>query len=115
MVIKIARVAMVFAALCAAAAGCHLASAATTVVPAPAADEAVEPGAKARTAVFAGGCFWGIQDVFQHVKGVVSATSGYSGGTAASAHYEVVSSGTTGHAESVEIIYDPKQITYGQL
>jgi peptide-methionine (S)-S-oxide reductase len=115
MVIKISRVAIVFAALCAGAAGCHLASAATAVLPTPATDEAVEPGAKARTAVFAGGCFWGIQDVFQHVKGVVSATSGYSGGTAASAHYEVVSSGTTGHAESVEVIYDPKQITYGQL
>jgi peptide-methionine (S)-S-oxide reductase len=62
---------------------CHLASAADTVLPAPATDETVEPGAKVRTAVVAGGCFWGIQDVFQHVKGVVRATSGYSGGTAA--------------------------------
>jgi peptide-methionine (S)-S-oxide reductase len=115
MVIKITRVAIACAALCFGAAACHLASAADTVLPQPATDEAVEPGAKVRTAVVAGGCFWGIQDVFQHVKGVVSATSGYSGGTAASAHYEVVSSGTTGHAESVEIIYDPKQITYGQL
>jgi peptide-methionine (S)-S-oxide reductase len=115
MVVKITRVAMLFAVLGAAAAGCHLASAADTVLPAPATDETVDPGAKLRTAVVAGGCFWGIQDVFQHVKGVVRATSGYSGGTAATAHYEVVSSGTTKHAESVEIIYDPKQITYGQL
>jgi peptide-methionine (S)-S-oxide reductase len=65
--------------------------------------------------VLAGGCFWGIQDVFQHVKGVVSATSGYAGGSAATAHYEIVSSGTTEHAETVQVLYDPKQITYGQL
>jgi peptide-methionine (S)-S-oxide reductase len=115
MVMKFSRIAILFAVLCNATAGCHLASASTVVLPAPATDESVNPGAKLRTAVVAGGCFWGIQDVFQHVKGVVSATSGYSGGTAATAHYEVVSSGTTGHAESVEITYDPKQITYGQL
>ena len=76
------------------------------------------PAAQAKgqqTAVLAGGCFWGVQAVFQHVRGVVSATSGYSGGPAAAAEYEVVSSGTTGHAESVKIVYDPSQITYGQL
>jgi peptide-methionine (S)-S-oxide reductase len=67
------------------------------------------------TAVIAGGCFWGIQAVFQHVKGVVSATSGYSGGSIKNPGYELVSSGETGHAESVKIIYDPSQITYGQL
>ena len=67
------------------------------------------------TAVFAGGCFWGIQAVFQHVKGVISATSGYAGGTVKSPDYETVSSGSTGAAESVEVIYDPSVVTYGQL
>ena len=68
-----------------------------------------------QSAVVAGGCFWGVQAVFQHVKGVLDATSGYSGGPASRAEYEVVSTGTTGHAESVKIVYDPSQITYGQL
>ena len=67
------------------------------------------------TAVMAGGCFWGIQAVFQHVKGVKSAVSGYSGGAASTADYELVGTGTTGHAESVRITYDPSQISYGQL
>ena len=66
-------------------------------------------------AVLAGGCFWGVQAVFQHVKGVVRATSGYAGGAEKTASYHLVSSGTTGHAESVEVVYDPSQITYGQL
>lgn len=66
-------------------------------------------------AVLAGGCFWGIQAVFQHVKGVSHVTSGYSGGEQSTADYRQVSSGVTGHAESVEIVYDPKQISYGQL
>jgi peptide-methionine (S)-S-oxide reductase len=66
-------------------------------------------------AVIAGGCFWGIQAVFQHVKGVSAAISGYAGGTAETADYEVVSSGRTGHAESVQITYDPSQISYGRL
>ena len=65
--------------------------------------------------MLAGGCFWGIQAVFQHVKGVTSATSGYSGGTVKNPDYEQVSGGETGHAESVQIIYDPSQITLGQL
>lgn len=68
-----------------------------------------------QTAVFAGGCFWGVQLVFQHVKGVVSATSGYAGGNADTAHYRIVSSGSTGHAESVQVVYDPAQVSYGQL
>src|SRR5438445_5143228 len=68
-----------------------------------------------QTAVLAGGCFWGVQAVFQHVKGVITATSGYSGGRAKTAEYELVSTGETGHAESVKITYDPSQITYGQL
>src|SRR5262245_32542682 len=67
------------------------------------------------TAVLAGGCFWGIQAVFQHVKGVKRATSGYSGGAASTAEYELVGTGRTGHAESVRISYDPSQISYGQL
>lgn len=67
------------------------------------------------TAVLAGGCFWGVQNVFAHVKGVISATSGYAGGTAATADYETVSSGTTGHAESVKIVFDPRVVSYQQL
>ncbi len=84
-------------------------------VPGPAVDavKAAAPGQQ--TAVVAGGCFWGIQAVFQHVKGVISATSGYSGGEARTAQYEIVSTGETGHAESVKITYDPSQITYGEL
>jgi len=68
-----------------------------------------------QTAVFAGGCFWGVQAVFQHVNGVISATSGYSGGDAGSAHYEIVSEGHSGHAEAVRVVYDPAKISYGQL
>jgi peptide-methionine (S)-S-oxide reductase len=83
--------------------------------PAPAIDLPLA-GAKGRqTAVLAGGCFWGVQAVFQHLKGVSSATSGYSGGRVKSPSYESVSMGVTGHAETVSIIYDPSQITYGQL
>ena len=67
------------------------------------------------TAVFAGGCFWGIEAVFEHVKGVVTSTSGYSGGDASTADYEKVSTGGTGHAESVQVIYDPSHVTYAQL
>jgi peptide-methionine (S)-S-oxide reductase len=67
------------------------------------------------TAVLSGGCFWGVQAVFEHVKGVKSVVAGYTGGSAATAHYEIVSTGTTGHAESVRVTYDPSQISYGQL
>ena len=84
-------------------------------LPDPAVDPASAPSAGPQTAVIAGGCFWGIQAVFQHVKGVVSATSGYSGGSAATAHYEQVGEGNTGHAESVKVTFDPAQISYGQL
>ena len=66
-------------------------------------------------AVFSGGCFWGIEAVFEHVKGVNEAWSGYAGGTSVSAKYEIVSSGTTGHAESVKVSFDPSKVTYGQL
>ena len=84
-------------------------------VPAPAVDQPKAATAAKQTAVVAGGCFWGIQAVFQHVKGVLSATSGYAGGTMKNPDYETVSSGRTGHAESVQIVYDPSQVTYGEL
>jgi peptide-methionine (S)-S-oxide reductase len=83
-------------------------------VPPPVADEPAA-GRHAETAVFAGGCFWGVQGVFQHVKGVANAVSGYSGGKADTAHYEMVGSGYTGHAESVQVTFDPSQVTYGHL
>jgi len=83
--------------------------------PKPAVDAPLAPAKTTETAVVAGGCFWGIQGVFQHLKGVVSATSGYSGGAANTAHYEDVSTGATGHAESVKIVFDPSQISYGQI
>lgn len=85
------------------------------VVPNPAMDSPMAKSKSEQTAVVAGGCFWGIQAVFQHVRGVINATSGYSGGAANTTEYEMVSTGDTGHAESVKITYDPSQITYGQL
>jgi peptide-methionine (S)-S-oxide reductase len=83
--------------------------------PGPKVDDPIAQAKSAQTAVVAGGCFWGIQAVFEHVKGVISATSGYAGGGAKTAQYEMVSTGETGHAESVKIVYDASQITYGQL
>jgi len=84
-------------------------------LPNPSVDEQLAAESGQGTLVLAGGCFWGVQAVFQHVKGVISATSGYSGGAANTAEYEVVSTGRTGHAESVKVVYDPSKITYGQL
>jgi peptide-methionine (S)-S-oxide reductase len=86
-----------------------------TLMPDPAFDAPLSASAGSETMVVAGGCFWGVQAVFEHVKGVVSATSGYAGGTARTAQYEIVSSGRTGHAESVKVTYDPSRISYGQL
>ena len=83
--------------------------------PAPAVDSQLAAQKGKETAVFAGGCFWGMQGVFQHVKGVTKATSGYAGGSVEQPYYELVSSGSTGHAESVLVEYDPSQITYGKL
>ena len=83
--------------------------------PKPAVDASLAPSKGKETAVLSGGCFWGIQAVFQHLKGVTAATSGYSGGAAKTAHYEDVSTGETGHAESVKIVFDPSQISYGQV
>src|SRR4026208_759615 len=87
---------------------------AATTIPAPTVDEP-RASSSDRFAVFAGGCFWGIEAVFEHVKGVKKAVSGYSGGTAATAHYDMVRSGRTGHAASGQVVYDPSQISYGQL
>ncbi|KAF2390249.1 peptide-methionine (S)-S-oxide reductase MsrA [Pseudomonas frederiksbergensis] len=83
------------------------------IIPPPSIDESTQ--AHSETAVFAGGCFWGVQGVFQHVKGVKKAVSGYAGGAANTAEYEKVSEGDTGHAESVEVTFDPTQVTYGSL
>jgi methionine-S-sulfoxide reductase len=84
------------------------------VIPAPAVDE--QPGPRTtETAVLAGGCFWGVQGVFQHVDGVTRAVSGYAGGEADAADYQTVGQGTTGHAESVEITFDPTKISYGKI
>jgi peptide-methionine (S)-S-oxide reductase len=94
---------------------CRAGSGASAAVPSPVVDEAKAAAKGKETAVVAGGCFWGIQAVFQHVKGVRSATAGYSGGTVKNPDYEMVSSGETGHAESVQIVYDPSQLSYGEL
>ena len=105
---------VLFASLLGATA-CNAKASPTAPVPAPLQDAARTASAGQQTAVISGGCFWGIQAVFQHVKGVITATSGYSGGSAKTAEYETVSTGETGHAESVQIVYDPSQITYGEL
>ena len=91
------------------------ATSAATMIPDPAIDEPLAKQKGSEKIVFAGGCFWGIQAVFKHIKGVTSSTSGYSGGTIANPSYEQVSTGTTGHAESVEVVYDPSKITLGTL
>jgi peptide-methionine (S)-S-oxide reductase len=101
--------------LCLSAAISCRASSAAVKLPNPVADDPLSKTHGAQTVVLAGGCFWGIQAVFEHVKGVSSATAGYSGGAAGTAHYEIVSSGTTGHAESVRVVYDPAQISFGQI
>ena len=84
------------------------------VIPAPLLDNPKASG-PLQTAVLAGGCFWGVQGVYQHVRGVRTVLSGYAGGTRETAHYQMVSRGTTGHAESVEIRFDPKEVSYGEI
>jgi peptide-methionine (S)-S-oxide reductase len=84
------------------------------VIPPPSVEEPASQ-AKSETAVLAGGCFWGVQGVFQHVKGVSRAVSGYAGGRKNTSNYETVSLGTSGHAESVQVVFDPRQISYGRL
>jgi peptide-methionine (S)-S-oxide reductase len=109
------RVVAMMLTVLAGAVACRAGSGTSSAVPSPVADEVRATAPAQETAVVAGGCFWGIQAVFQHVKGVVSATSGYSGGRVKNPDYGAVSSGETGHAESVQIVYDPSQVTYGEL
>jgi len=90
-------------------------SSAVVTIPNPKVDIALTSTSGEETAVVAGGCFWGIQAVFEHLKGVIRATSGYSGGAANTAQYEKVCSGRTGHAEAVEVVFDPSKISYGQV
>jgi peptide-methionine (S)-S-oxide reductase len=94
---------------------CSSINASATVIPDPALDAPLASAKGEQTAVLAGGCFWGVEAVFEHVKGVIDVRSGYSGGSPKTAQYEKVGSGETGHAESVRITYDPSQISYGQL
>ena len=101
--------------LSAAGISCGVSCAQAATLPDPLLDEAPVKTSESRTIVLSGGCFWGIQAVFQHVKGVTKAVSGYAGGEAATANYDAVSYGTTGHAESVEVTYDPTKITAGKL
>src|ERR1051325_11081655 len=96
-------------------AACNAANAISVAIPDPIVDAPLASAKGEQTAVVAGGCFWGIEAVFEHVKGVIDVKSGYAGGTANTAHYDMVSSGRTGHAESVRIKYDPSQISYGKL
>src|SRR4051812_31812277 len=91
------------------------ADAVNKAIPAPDLDTPGAEATRAQVAVLAGGCFWGLQGMFEHVQGVTKVVAGYSGGDKSTAHYEMVSTETTGHAESVEITFDPKQISYGQL
>jgi peptide-methionine (S)-S-oxide reductase len=84
-------------------------------IPAPATDEDPAAGTTTETVVLAGGCFWGVQGVFQHVDGVIDAVSGYAGGEPSTAHYKIVGSGRTGHAESVSVTFDPRKISYGRI
>ena len=86
-----------------------------TPVPVPQVDATLAPSHGKQTAIFAGGCFWGTQSVFERVKGVIATTAGYSGGSSSTATYDQVTTETTGHAESVQVVYDPSKITYGRL
>ena len=95
--------------------GVGIALAAAGPIPPPTVDAPLAKQSGKETAVFAGGCFWGVQSVFQRVKGVLATTAGYSGGSAKTATYQQVITETTGHAESVEVVFDPSRITYGQL
>lgn len=95
--------------------GCTARASVRTPIPPPANDVSLVKTSSHQTAVFAGGCFWGTQAVFERVKGVISTAAGYSGGSASTATYDQVTTETTGHAESVKVVYDPSKITYGQL
>src|SRR6266851_3482897 len=108
----LSRLSALFVTVTLAVVACNAAGRENAAFPNPAVDASLATAKSEQTAVVAGGCFWGIQAVFQHVKGVISATSGYAGGEAKTSEYELVSTGNTGHAESVKITYDPSQITY---
>jgi len=111
-----ALVAALIAATCAGgASGAGWGPAAPVKAPAPAFDPAAPAGAATETAVLSGGCFWGLQGVYEHVRGVRQVLAGYAGGPKGLAQYELVSTGTTGHAESVKIVFDPRQISYGEI
>jgi peptide-methionine (S)-S-oxide reductase len=112
--VRLLRASVAFGSLIAVTA-CNASAAVRTPIPPANADVALAAKAGKEKAVFAGGCFWGTQTVFERVKGVVSTTVGYSGGSASTATYDQVTTETTGHAESVEVVYDPSKITYGQL
>ena len=105
---------LVWAGLCPGALPAALAAEEAVVIPAPLLDNPKAPG-PVHTAVIAGGCFWGVHGVYQHVRGVRQVLSGYSGGTKATADYQTVSRGATAHAESVEIRYDPQELSYGEI
>lgn len=107
------RTTMLGVLLTLAALGCSADS--RTPIPAPTSDAALAQTSGKQVAVFAGGCFWGTQSVFERVKGVLATTAGYSGGSGATATYDQVITETTGHAESVKVVYDPSKITYGRL
>jgi peptide-methionine (S)-S-oxide reductase len=113
------RSALIFAALLLAAGitlrGLSSAAESAHSIPPPALDEPASLQMASEVAILAGGCFWGVQGVFQHVEGVSSAVSGYAGGAADTAHYEMVGTNTTGHAESVRVIFDPRRISYGRI
>ena len=113
------RPALIFAALLLGAGlamrGFSSAAESARSIPPPAFDEPANPRNTLEVVVLAGGCFWGVQGVFQHVEGVTGAISGYAGGAANTAHYEMVGSGTTGHAESVRVTFDPRRISYGRI
>ncbi len=113
------RPALIFAALLLAAGialqGFPSAAERARSIPPPVLDEPVSRQAASEVAIVAGGCFWGVQGVFQHVDGVTSAVSGYAGGAANTAHYEMVGTNTTGHAESVRVTFDPRRIGYGRI
>src|ERR1700680_266979 len=109
------RVALLLLGSLLGATACNAKANPASAVPAPTVDAPRASAAAQQSAVVAGGCFWGIQAVFQHVKGVISATSGYAGGSVNHTDYEMVSSGRTGHAETVQIVYDPSKLTYGEL
>ena len=112
---RLARILLAGSSLALALCGPARAEGETAPLPNPTVDAPLAKAAGQQTAVFAAGCFWGIEAVFKHVNGVISSTSGYSGGSADSATYEKVSRGSTGHAEAVKVVYDPSKISYGRL